>query len=64
VDLGLMKNFRMSENISLQMRAESFNVFNHTNFDSIDSGFTDGSFGEADGAHEGRKMQFSGKLYF
>jgi hypothetical protein len=64
VDLGLMKNFRMSESISLQMRAESFNVFNHTNFDSIDSGFTDGSFGEADGAHEGRKMQFSGKLYF
>jgi carboxypeptidase family protein len=64
VDLGLMKNFRITESVNLQMRAESFNVFNHTNFNSIDSGLTDGNFGKADGAHEGRKMQFSGKLYF
>jgi hypothetical protein len=64
VDLGLMKNFRFSDSISLQMRAETFNVFNHTNFDSIDAGLGDGTFGSAVGAHEGRKMQFSGKLYF
>jgi hypothetical protein len=64
VDLGLMKNFRFTERVNLQMRAESFNVLNHTNFNSIDSGLEDGTFGEANGAHEGRKMQFSGKLYF
>ncbi len=64
VDLGLMKNFRFTERMNLQMRAEAFNVFNHTNFDSIDGGLGDGTFGQAVGAHEGRKMQFSGKLYF
>ncbi len=41
--LGLMKNFRFSDNIKLQMRAETFNVFNHTNFDSIDAGLGDGT---------------------
>jgi hypothetical protein len=64
IDLGLMKNFRFTERISLQMRAESFNLFNHTNFNSIDGGLEDGTFGQAIGAHEGRKMQFSSKLYF
>jgi hypothetical protein len=64
IDLGLMKNLRFSDTISLQLRAEAFNIFNHTNFDSIDSGLGDGTFGTAVGAHEGRKMQFSGKMYF
>jgi hypothetical protein len=64
VDLGLMKNFRFSDNISLQMRAEAFNVFNHTNFSGIDNGLTDGTFGQATGTHEPRIMQFSGKMYF
>ena len=39
-----MKNFRFSDNISLQMRAETFNVFNHTNFAGIDNGLSDGAF--------------------
>jgi hypothetical protein len=64
VDLGLMKNFRFSEGTSLQMRAEAFNVFNHTNFDGIDNGLTDGTFGQATSTHEARTMQFSGKFYF
>jgi len=64
VDLGLMKNFRFTEGTSLQMRAEAFNVFNHTNFDGIDDGLTDGNFGQATNTHEPRIMQFSGKFYF
>jgi hypothetical protein len=64
VDLGLMKNFRITESTSLQLRAESFNVFNHTNFSGIDNGLSDGTFGQATSAHEPRIMQFSGKFYF
>jgi len=64
IDLGLMKNFRFSDSINLQMRAEAFNIFNHTNFDTVDNGLGDGTFGTATGAHEGRKMQFSAKMYF
>jgi hypothetical protein len=59
-----MKNFRFNDNISLQMRAEAFNVFNHTNFAGIDFGLGDGTFGQATSAHEPRIMQFSGKMYF
>jgi len=64
VDLGLMKNFRFSENINLQMRAEAFNLFNHTNFYLIDTGIGDVNYGQATSAHAARVMQFSGKLYF
>ena len=64
VDLGLMKSFRISERVNLQMRAESFNVFNHTSFSGVDNGLGDGTFGQATSAHEPRLMQFSGKLYF
>jgi hypothetical protein len=75
IDLGLLKNFRISENISLQMRAEAFNLFNHTNFgnsgggvgsslNGIDVGLGDTNFGQATSARMPRTMQFSGKLYF
>ena len=64
IDLGLMKNFRIAERANLQMRAESFNVLNHTNFAGVDNGLGDGLFGQAVSAHEPRIMQFSGKLSF
>lgn len=32
VDFSLFKNTRLTENTSLQLRAEFFNLFNHTNF--------------------------------
>jgi hypothetical protein len=64
VDLGLMKNFRFTEHANLQLRAESFNVFNHTNFETIGTGLSTSTFGQVTAAHEARKMQFSGKLYF
>jgi len=72
IDLGLMKNFRFSERASLQLRAEAFNAFNHTNFvgpngapnGGIDTNLSDGAFGQATSAHLPRTMQFSGKMYF
>ena len=77
LDLGLMKSFKISESIDLQMRAEAFNIFNHTNFgcstsscstattsNGIDTALGDGTFGQAISAHDPRIMQFSGKLYF
>ena len=64
IDLGLMKNFAIGERVNLQMRAESFNIFNHTNFAGVDTGLTDGQFGQVTSTHEPRIMQFSSKLYF
>lgn len=64
VDLGLMKNFYFGDRFNLQMRAEAFNVFNHTSFAGVDNGLGDGTFGQVTSAHEPRLMQFSSKLYF
>jgi hypothetical protein len=75
IDLGLLKNFRFTESISLQLRAEAFNLFNHTNFgasgggvgsalNGIDVGLGDTNFGQATSARLPRTMQFSGKMYF
>jgi hypothetical protein len=57
------------------MRAEAFNLFNHTNFgnsgggvgsslNGIDVGLGDTNFGQATSARMPRTMQFSGKFYF
>ncbi len=64
IDLGLLKNFRFSEHASLQMRAEAFNVFNHTNFAGVDTGLSDGTFGQITSTFMPRTMQFSAKIYF
>jgi Carboxypeptidase regulatory-like domain len=72
IDLGLLKNFKFTESAHLQLRAEAFNLFNHTNFvgpggvgaGGIDTGLGSGTFGQALSAHIPRTMQFSGKMYF
>ena len=37
-DLGVMKQTRITERVSLQFRAELFNLFNHPNFNCPDHG--------------------------
>ncbi|NYF91601.1 carboxypeptidase regulatory-like domain-containing protein [Tunturiibacter empetritectus] len=75
IDLGLLKNFRFTETINLQLRAEAFNLFNHTNFgntgggvgstlNGIDVAIADSQFGQATSTRIPRTMQFSGKMYF
>jgi hypothetical protein len=34
LDLGLMKQFNLTERVKLQFRAEFFNALNHTNFEN------------------------------
>jgi len=36
-DMSLQKTFSMKENVRLQLRADAFNVFNHTQFSGINS---------------------------
>jgi hypothetical protein len=36
-DMGVFKRFALKESMSLEFRAEAFNVFNHTQWNSVDS---------------------------
>ena len=64
-DLSIFKNFRFSESINLQFRAEAFNAFNHTQFNNPNTNIelpTQG--GRIFSAKDPRIGQVALKLYF
>lgn len=64
-DLSVFKNFPLwSESSSLQFRAEFYNAFNHTQFNSFRTAFGAAGFGSAVGARDARSIQFGLKLYY
>jgi hypothetical protein len=69
VDTSLFKKIRISERLNLQLRAEAFNIFNHTNFFYPNSVvFQGGSYSSTAGqlttAGIGRQLQLAMKLIF
>jgi hypothetical protein len=64
-DFGIIKNTKISERVSFQIRGDMFNVFNHTGLGNPDTGFNDGSFGLIFGPMNGpRIIQFALRLNF
>jgi hypothetical protein len=65
-DLSLMKNVRFREGrYGFQIRAEAFNVFNHTNFRSfVSTNVTSGSFGVIGAVRDPRTIQLGAKFIF
>jgi len=63
-DMSLFKNIRIGERISMQFRAEGFNILNHTNFDGVDTNVSSGTYGQVVSAHEPRIVQLGLKLNF
>ena len=66
VDFTMTKNLRFSESVSVQLRAEAFNVFNHTNFRglSLSRALTTTNFGQVISFRDPRIMQFGAKVIF
>ena len=64
VDFTMSKNFRFTESVYLQLRAEMFNIFNHTNFRAISTNITAANFGVVTTTRDPRTMQFGLKLNF
>ncbi|MFZ3210646.1 MAG: carboxypeptidase regulatory-like domain-containing protein [Terriglobales bacterium] len=71
-DMALLKNLRLTESKSLQLRLEAFNVFNHAQFFgpqsvngniSIPSGIP-GGFGQIVSADPPRLLQLAAKFFF
>jgi hypothetical protein len=71
-DLSIIKNTKITERISLQFRAESFNFMNHVNYGQPGVSFTagpngknsNGSFGLINSARDARVGQLGLKLIF
>jgi hypothetical protein len=71
-NLSLFKDFRFTEHSGFQFRAESFNTWNHTQFNAINTSVLTGnsatpynaSAGQLTNTYDPRVFQFGGKLYF
>jgi hypothetical protein len=65
-NLSLFKSFALNESSTtrFELRVESYNSFNHTQFSGLDLGATDGNFGQVTSANDPRVFQFGGKFLF
>jgi len=72
MDVSLIKNTKIKERLTLQFRAEAFNMLNHVNLGYPDTGFSpganglneSGSFGVITSARNARSIQLALKLNF
>lgn len=63
-NVSLYKTFPIHERLNMQVRAEAFNVLNHPNFNSVDTGLGSGTYGQVNGAGDPRIMEFAAKMFF
>jgi hypothetical protein len=63
-NLSLFKSFAFGEERRLELRAECFNVWNHTEFDQVSNGLGSSNFGQVTSAYDPRVFQFGAKIYF
>jgi hypothetical protein len=65
IDASLFKNFHLFENLSLQVRAEAFNLLNQVVFAAPNVVLSSGQFGVISGqSNSPRTIQFALKLLF
>jgi len=65
-DMSLFKSFTFSEarGSRFEIRLETFNTWNHTQFQNVDTSINDSRFGQFTSAYAGRTLQLGGKIYF
>jgi len=63
-DLSLFKNIRFSESARFQFGIETYNIFNHPQFDAVNGNINSATFGRVTSARDPRVMQLRAKLSF
>lgn len=64
LNFSLAKNFRLRENVRLQIRTDMFNAFNHTNLSGLRTSVNDRFFGELLSTRGARVIQLNGRITF
>lgn len=63
-DMALYKDFHVHEQYMFEFRAEAFNIFNHTNFGSVQTAVGAGNYGQVTSALDPRIFEFSLRFQF
>jgi hypothetical protein len=73
-DTGIFKGFQLREKLRMEFRGEIYNIWNHSQFYSVDgnisdigsaaNGYRDGTFGQAQKVRDPRLVQFGLKFIF
>jgi hypothetical protein len=65
-NMALFKSFALTshEGPRFEFRVESFNTFNHTEFQNLDTTLSSKTFGQATSTYDPRTLQFGGKFLF
>lgn len=64
LDLSLAKVTPITERVSLRLSADAFNVFNHTQFRSLDTNVNDGTLGQVLSTYAPRELQLGVHVNF
>jgi hypothetical protein len=62
--LALLRDFKLTERMKLQLRAEGFNVFNRANFSTPGTTLGAANFGVVTSTEDPRQFQLAAKIYF
>jgi len=63
-DLSLAKIFALTESMSVQLRGDFINAWNHTNWDTVSVATTSATFGQITAARDPRTIQVGLKFNF
>lgn len=63
-DFSLVKSTQLTERLNMQFRVDAFNLFNHTNFSTINTTTTSSLFGQVTGTRDPRTLQLAVKFLF
>jgi hypothetical protein len=64
LDMGLTKDFHLTEKAHLQFRAEAFNLLNKTNFGDPNTNYSSTTFGVITSTRDARQLQMAAKIVF
>jgi hypothetical protein len=63
-NISIFKSFQFRENARFELRGESFNAFNHTQFNNLNTTYGNGNFGTLNGTYDPRTIQVAAKFMF